>query len=98
MPQLGDNNFVSYLITEDDEEADKFLEEAKRSFGKGLKKDRSRGDCLKVLINCKQSRKVAPPPAFLRNTPLQATQGKFDGFLSQLTHICQQIRLASVED
>ena len=59
--QLGDNNFVSYLITEEDEEAEKFLEEAKRSFGKGLKKDRSRGDCLKILVNCKQSRKVSPP-------------------------------------
>ncbi|KAJ1483385.1 hypothetical protein T484DRAFT_1800490 [Baffinella frigidus] len=54
---LGDNNFLSYLFTEEDEDADKFLEEAKKAFGQGLKKDRTRGDCLKILVNCKQNRK-----------------------------------------
>jgi hypothetical protein len=58
--QLGDNNYITYLFEDDDTTADKFLDAAKKSFRAGLKKDPSKGDCLKVLVNAKQQRKVRP--------------------------------------
>jgi hypothetical protein len=62
--QLGDNNYITYLFEDDDTTADKFLDAAKKSFRAGLKKDPSKGDCLKVLVNAKQQRKVRPEVAF----------------------------------